>query len=354
MEWMIYGAYGYTGELIAREAKRRGGRPILAGRSAARIASLSRELELPSRVFSLETPSAVVDALRGVRLVLNCAGPFSHTAFVMMRAALAANTHYLDITGEIDILEGVHGLGAEAKAAGVVLCPGVGFDVVPTDCIALMLKKAMPDAVSLALGFDTADREMSAGTAKTLIEALGKGGKIRRGGRLADCPLGSGLRRIDFGRGEKLAMPIPWGDIASAFYTAGIPDITVYAPVSPLLAALARLTPVLAFILRPDFVQKRIMKVIGGKIKGPNEEARAAGRSWLWGEARSLNGESREIRILTLNGYALTVHSALASVRYLLEHECPAGSWTPAALMGESLILSLPGTSLLNTPPQAA
>lgn len=354
MEWMIYGAYGYTGELIAREAKRQGERPILAGRDAARIASLSSELELPSRVFSLETPSAVVDALRGVRLVLNCAGPFSHTAFAMMRAALAANAHYLDITGEIDILEGVHGLGAEAKAAGVVLCPGVGFDVVPTDCIALMLKKAMPDAASLALGFDTTDREMSAGTTKTLVEALGKGGKVRRGGQLADFPLGGGLRRIDFGRGEKLAMPIPWGDAASAYYTTGIPDITVYAPVSPLLAAFARLTPALAFLLRPEFVQKRITQVIGKKIKGPDEEARGAGRSWVWGEAQNPKGERHEIRIVTLNGYALTVHSALAAVRFILENDCPPGSWTPAALMGENLILSLPGTSLLNAPPQAA
>jgi short subunit dehydrogenase-like uncharacterized protein len=178
MEWMIYGANGYTGELIAREAKSQGMTPILAGRSAAKIIALARELKLLSTAFRLEVPSEIVAALRGVRLVLNCAGPFSKTAAALMRACLAAKAHYLDITGEIDVLEGAHRFDAEAKAAGVVLCPGVGFDVVPTDCIALMLKKALPEATELALGFELSGRGMSAGTAKHSSKDWAKAAKI--------------------------------------------------------------------------------------------------------------------------------------------------------------------------------
>jgi hypothetical protein len=196
-----------------------------------------------------------VEALRGVRLVLNCAGPFSKTADPLMRACLAAKAHYLDIAGEIDVLEGAHRFDADAKAAGVVLCPGAGFDVVPTDCIALMLKKALPKATELALGFEFSGRQMSAGTAKTLVEGLGKSGKIRRAGRIVDCPLGRGLRRIDFGRGAKLAMPIPWGDVASAFHTTGIPDITVFTPISPLSLAIARLTNAAGPVLQSPRLQ---------------------------------------------------------------------------------------------------
>ncbi|MGH6800098.1 MAG: saccharopine dehydrogenase family protein, partial [Methylocella sp.] len=170
MEWMIYGANGYTGELIAREAKRQGKSPILAGRSAAKIVALASKLTFTSKAFRLERPSEIVEALRGVRLVLNCAGPFSKTADPLMRACIAAKAHYLDITGEIDVLEGAHRFDSEAKAAGVVLCPGAGFDVVPTDCIALMLKKALPQATELALGFEVSGRQVSAGTAKTLVE----------------------------------------------------------------------------------------------------------------------------------------------------------------------------------------
>ena len=176
MDWMIYGANGYTGELIAREAKKRGAVPVLAGRNTAKIAELARDLSLPSKVFSLDTPNNVAAALAGVGLVLNCAGPFSKTADVLMQACLAARVHYLDITGEIAVLEGAHRFDVDAKTAGVVLCPGVGFDVTPTDCIALMLKTALPEAQELALGFEF-DHRMSAGTAKTLVEALGKSGK---------------------------------------------------------------------------------------------------------------------------------------------------------------------------------
>jgi len=141
MDWMIYGANGYTGELIAREAKSRGRTPVLAGRSASKVTALAKELRLSPKVFALDSPAGIVEALRGVRLVLNCAGPFSKTAGPLMRACMSAKADYLDITGEIDVLEGAHCFDADAKSVGVVLCPGAGFDVVPTDCIALMLKR---------------------------------------------------------------------------------------------------------------------------------------------------------------------------------------------------------------------
>jgi short subunit dehydrogenase-like uncharacterized protein len=354
MEWMIYGANGYTGELIAREAKSQGKTPILAGRSAAKIIALARQLKLPSTAFRLETPSEIVAALRGVRLVLNCAGPFSKTADPLMRACIAAKAHYLDITGEIDVLEGAHRLDGDAKAAGVVLCPGAGFDVVPTDCIALMLKKALPEATELALGFELSGRRMSAGTAKTLVEGLGKSGKIRRTGRIVDCPLGRGLRRIDFGRGARLAMPIPWGDVASAFYTTGIPDITVFTPISPVPLAIARLSNGLGPVLRSPRLQSWLVKKIEKDVRGPDVSTRKASQAWVWGEARDINGRSQAIRIVTPNGYSLTVFSSLALAQRLMSNACPPGCWTPAGLIGENFILSLPGTSKLDLPHQTA
>ena len=300
MDWMIYGANGYTGALIAREAKRRGAAPVLAGRDASKIAELARELSLPSKTFSLNDPLAIAPKLHNVALVLNCAGPFSKTADSMMRACPSAKAHYLDITGEIDVLEGAHRYDADAKSAGVVLCPGVGFDVTPTDCIALMLKTALPDAHELALGFES-DHRMSPGTAKTLVEGLGKSGKIRRGGRLVDLPIGDGCRDIDFGRGLKRAMPIPWGDVASALYTTGIPNITVFAPISSPLLAIARLANAFGFILRSPRVQALLTQRIEKTVKGPNAAMRDASRTWIWGEAKDLRGRREEIRIVSSN-----------------------------------------------------
>jgi short subunit dehydrogenase-like uncharacterized protein len=327
--------------------------PVLAGRSRAKIAALAGELKLPSKAFRLEGPAETVQALRGVRLVLNCAGPFSKTANAMMRACIAAKAHYLDIAGEIDVLEGAHRFDAEAKAAAVVLCPGAGFDVVPTDCIALMLKKALPEATELALGFEVSGRQMSAGTAKTFVESLGKSGKIRRAGRLVDCPLGRGLRRIDFGRGAKLAMPIPWGDVASAFYTTGIPNITVFTPISPLSLAIVRVAVAFKPVLQSPRLQDWLIKKIE-HVRGPDVSTRNANPSWVWGEAKDAHGRSQAIRIVTLNGYSLTVFSSLALAQHLMSNACPPGCWTPAGLLGENFILSLPGTSKLDLSYQIA
>lgn len=165
-KWLLYGAYGFTGELIAREAVKRGLSPILAGRNAQKLQPLADELGLDMRAFSLDAHAA--DHLADVSLVLHCAGPFSKTSQPMMMACLSAGAHYLDITGEIDVFEQAHALKEQAKQKGIIICSGVGFDIIPTDCTALKLKELMPDAVSLSLGFDS-DSGISRGTYKTMI-----------------------------------------------------------------------------------------------------------------------------------------------------------------------------------------
>lgn len=194
---------GYTGELIAREAAKRGLKPTLAGRSREKIEALGRELGLEARAFGLDDPAKMAQQIQGHSVVLHCAGLFSTTAFPMMDACIKAGAHYLDITGEIGVFEHAQTLKAQAKAAGVAVCPGVGFDVIPTDCVAATLKAALPDATHLALGFDLASG-LSPGTAKTSVEGMAQGGKVRRDGKIITVPLAYEVRRIDYGNGEKL------------------------------------------------------------------------------------------------------------------------------------------------------
>ena len=232
MSWLLYGATGYTGELIAREAVRRGMRPVLAGRSKTKVEKLAAELGCPSAVFDLEDHTSMISALNQVTAVLHCAGPFSTTARPMLQGCLATHVHYLDITGEIDVFELAHSVHDKAVRAGIVLCPGVGFDVVPTDSVALKLREALPDATHLALGFDSRSG-LSKGTAKTAIESAGVGSRLRRGGQIVDVPFASQVRRVDFGNGERLAVGIAWGDVSSAYYSTGIPNIEVFSATSP-------------------------------------------------------------------------------------------------------------------------
>lgn len=345
MQWMIYGANGYTGELIAREAVRRGLAPVLAGRSAAKLQPLADELGLPLRAFALDDAAAVRRGLDGIGLVLHCAGPFSATSAPMIEGCLAAGAHYLDITGEAPVFE--HSLApaqhARAQAAGVVLCPGVGFDVIPTDCVAAKLKELLPDATHLSLGFDTSSG-LSPGTSKTMIEGLAQGCLERRDGVLVTVPLGSKQRAIDFGRGPRWAMTIPWGDVATAFHTTGIPDIDTWFPLKKPLARGARLMGLLRPLMATTAMQSLLKALAGRYVQGPDAATRARLPTWVWGEARNARGETRTVRIRTANGYTLTIDGALAVAQHLLAQRPAGGSYTPARLLGAAFVETLPGS----------
>ncbi|MBY5992073.1 saccharopine dehydrogenase family protein [Ferrimonas balearica] len=343
MSWMIYGATGYTGVLIAEEAVKRGLRPLLAGRDSAKLDALAQRLGLEYRTVSLD--GDLEAALADQTLVLHCAGPFSATAEPMLQACLASGTHYLDITGEIAVFERAAQLDKTAREAGVALIPGVGFDVIPTDCLAARLKAAMPDAVTLALGFDSRSG-FSPGTAKTSVEALPQGGMVRRQGQLQPVPLAYQQESIDFGGGRKHAVTIPWGDVATAWHSTGIPDIEVYLPMSPRKAKqLKRLNAVRA-ILGWGWVQRYLKGRIEQQVTGPSPEERADSPTWVWGRVRNAAGAQLVGRVQVANGYELTVTGALAMVERVLE-ENPSGFLTPSSLAGWQLVEQLPGSTAI-------
>ena len=346
MKWMIYGANGYTGELIARAAVSRGLKPVLAGRSRDKVEALARELGLEARVFGLEDEVRLLAQIKGHDLVLHCAGPFSATAAPMMEACLRANAHYLDITGEIAVFEHAQSLNDRARAAGVVICPGVGFDVVPTDCVAAALKNAMPDATHLALGFDSRS-SISPGTAKTSIEGMAQGGKVRRDGKIISVPLAYRVRRIDFGAGEKLAMTIPWGDVSTAWHTTGIANIEVFIPGSAGMIRGARFANWIRPLMGLSFVQRLLKARIGKTVVGPDQVKRADQGTYVWGEARNARGDCKTARVHTANVYSLTVDAALAVVDYLLQMRPTGGAYTPALLLGAELVTHLPGSGAM-------
>lgn len=346
MQWLLYGANGYTGELIAREAAARGLEPILAGRNAEELAVLAAELNLPHRVFALGDTGELRRGLEGVELVLHCAGPFSATSAPMLEACLALKSHYLDITGEIAVFEHARAQDQRARDAGIVVCPGVGFDVIPTDCVAAQLKAALPDATHLALGFDSRSG-FSPGTAKTSVEGLAQGGRIRENGTIRDVPLAAQVRRIDFGDGEKLAMCIPWGDVSTAWTSTGIPNITVFVPASPRLIANAKRVNRFRWLLGLGWVQSLMKSRAGKTVRGPDAEKRERLQTFVWGEARNAAGTTKTARIRVANGYALTVSGSLAVVEFLAANPVPGGYYTPSRLCGANFVLHLPGSGPL-------
>jgi short subunit dehydrogenase-like uncharacterized protein len=342
--WLLYGANGYTGELIAREARTRGLRPILSGRNEPAIERLAEELGCDFRSFALEDQTGVVRGLEGVALVLHCAGPFSATARPMITACLRTRTHYLDITGEIEVFEWAHDRDAEAREAGILLCPGAGFDVVPSDCLAGQLKEAMPDATHLALGFDSRSTP-SRGTAKTMLERVRYGSAVRVDGRIVNIPLASRIREIDFGAGLKTAIAIPWGDVSTAFHTTGIPNIEVYIPASPRAVQGLKRLDRFKFILGFSPLRRWLGRRANRGVPGPDVQEREKTPVMLWGEGRNAAGRTIVGRLRVANGYTTTVHSTLGIVERILLGTTPTGYRTPSQVMGADFVSTLPGAT---------
>jgi short subunit dehydrogenase-like uncharacterized protein len=342
VNFLLYGAYGYTGELIARAAARQDLRPILAGRREPELARLAGELGLEYRVFSLEDRANLDSGLRDVTVVLHCAGPFRHTARPMADACLRNRVHYLDITGEADVLEMLAQRDQEARSAGVMLLPGVGFDVVPSDCLAAHLKRRLPSATRLALGFQAPTR-LSRGTATTVVESLAQTGMIRQDGVLRSVPAAYKVRSIDFGQGLVKAMTIPWGDVVTAYYSTGIPNIEVYMSAPLGLRLAARISRHLRWFLGSTRVQRWLKRRIGAGPAGPTAQERQHGKSYLWGEVCDDAGRRAVSRLSGPESYDLTVQTALAVVHRVLAGATPAGFQTPATAHGADFTLELDG-----------
>jgi short subunit dehydrogenase-like uncharacterized protein len=340
--WLLYGANGYTGELIARLAVAHGHHPILAGRRADAVCALSDELGLPRRLFDLETPPRVDEGLAGMSLVLHCAGPFSRTSQPMAEACLRTGTHYLDVTGEVAVFEALAARGREARDAGVMLLPGCGFDVVPTDCLALHLKHRLPKARRLALGFEVLGR-LSRGTSLTALEGLHRGGLVRRGGVLTPVPAAWKTRTIDFGRGPSKAITIPWGDVASAWHSTKIPDIEVYMAAHATLRLFSRASRWLGPLLASGPVQSTLRQQVAAGPRGPSDEERRRGRAYVWGEVEDEDGRRRVSRLVTPEPYTFTARAALTSVERVLAGAARAGFQTPSLAFGANFVLGIEG-----------
>jgi short subunit dehydrogenase-like uncharacterized protein len=336
---LIYGCYGYTGQLISEHAVAQGLKPILAGRDEVKTKALAQKLNLSYRVFDLDNEQKVIENLAGIKVVLHCAGPFKFTCRAMAAACIKAKAHYLDITGEFDVFEYMFGLDKQAKDAGVLLMSGVGFDVVPTDCLALYLKGKIPSPDTLDLALMMRGGGISHGTAITVAENLGESGWVRRNGVLEKIPNGSLIKGIKLDKKRRDGVAIPWGDISTAYRTTGIPNITVYNILPPSVIKNMKRSNYIGFLLRWRPVRNFIIKKIKSRPAGPDEETRKNSGSMVWGEVKNPVGATFKAMLELPEGYTLTALTAVKIVQEILAKEPPHGTHTPASVFGADFIL---------------
>jgi short subunit dehydrogenase-like uncharacterized protein len=318
--WMIYGATGYTGGLIAAHAVECGHRPVLAGRGAATVTALAERLGLPHQVLDLDDPVALRAALGDVDLVLNAAGPFLHTAAPLARTCLSAGVHYLDISNELQVFRSLYDLDEEAKRVGVSIIPGVGFGVVATNCLALYVSEAVGGAYHLEVASRVASAQPGPGAAATMQLNLPYGGWIREGGQLVPKEFFTGVTTIGFPDGPCEAMPVPTGDLEAAFHATGAPDVVAYAVSPP-----------------------------AGDVTGSDVEDAppATYRSFGWACAIGSDGARAEAWLETGDSYDFTPAASIRAVEESLAGS-KCGALSPAAAFGADFAFTIQGTTRID------
>jgi short subunit dehydrogenase-like uncharacterized protein len=318
---LIYGATGYTGRLAAERAKAVGLDFEIAGRDAAKLAAASAELGVAYRAFSLDDPDSLPGYLAGCAVLLNCAGPFARTAEPLMHACMEVSAHYLDITAEINVYRDAEALGDGATRVGVMLLPGVGWDVVPTDCLAahVMRRVEKPQRLRIAL---QVPGPMSRGSAVSAGEIVGSGLMARVDGALVP-KADAAFAAFDFGDGPVDCAPLSLGDLVTAWHSAGIPNIEMYVHVS------GDAFPEGDLSLLPD---------------GPSAAERDANRARAVVEVTGADGHTVRSVIETVNGYSFTPLAAVEAARRVLAGEHRPGFQTPVTVFGPGFAESIGGT----------
>lgn len=341
-DWLVYGAYGYTGRLISTEAVSRGLSPVVAGRDPDRLASLADDLGLVSWSFDLDGDLA--SRVGEFDAVLNCAGPFVDTSGPLVAACLEAGTDYLDVTGEPAVFARLAGRDDEASAAGVTLLPGVGFEVVVADCLAATLAARHPQATELAIGISKTG-SFSGGTLRTVIRLLGDGGLVRRDDRLLRVPAADDVRQFDFGDGPTSTVAAPLGSVVTTAYSTNVETVGIYVDLPEIFARIAPLVAPLEAIFRLGPVERGLECVVTGLVDGPDEREREDGEVVVVAEVTG--GERTErARLRSPETYTLTADAAASAVERTLAGDATAGFQTPATAFGPDFVTRLEGVDV--------
>ena len=341
--FIIYGAYGYTGTLITELAVSKGLKPLLVGRSDQKLSSLANLHNLPYKVSDVKNLNLLNDIIGDYSLILNCAGPFSETAHQVIEYCIEKKLHYTDITGEIGVFEMAKTFHQDGIDKNIMIMPGTGFDVVPTDCLDKYLSEKLPDSTDLELAFKGVGGP-SRGTSITMISGMDKGGAIRKNGKITSVPNAYEVKKFDFDKPNLTAVTIPWGDVSTAFYSTGIPNIKVFMAMSPKMIKNLKLTNYIKGILGLSFVKNFLKSQV--KEGGPSEDVRAQANSYIVGKVSNEKGASIMAKLKTIEAYTLTAETALNIAQKILEGNFKAGYQTPSSAYGYQLILEIRGSEL--------
>jgi short subunit dehydrogenase-like uncharacterized protein len=301
--------------------------------------------KLEYRAFALSETAKLDSALLEVDAVLHCAGPFVLTFKQMAEACLRTKRHYVDISGEIPGFEALAAMTDQAKQAGIMLLPGGGFDVVPTDCLAAHLKQRLPSATHLRLFLRGVGAGVSRGTAKSAIENMQRQGMIRKDGKLTQVPPVWKALMQDFGRGPTRVISVGWGDVSTAYHSTGIPNIEAYMSFPQAMINLMYDMRTIGPLLY-NRVAKTILKSLMNLYPpGPTEARRMKAFATMIGEVTDDQGKRAVSKLRTREGYTFTAQVTVEIMKRILNNDYKIGFATPSLAYGPDFVMQFEGVT---------
>jgi short subunit dehydrogenase-like uncharacterized protein len=241
-----------------------------------------------------------------------------------MEACIAGGVHYLDVTAEYRVYALAESLSERAAAAGVMLLPGVGWHVVPSDCLALYVAAKVAQPQSLRIAFQVADT-MSRGSAATVGEMRSVGLLVRADGIIV-AKLDAAPERFDFGAGPVDSVPVSFGDLVTAWKSTGIPNISMFV----------------------NMKMNVLPAGVAAVAEGPSLEERTANPASFVVEVTGIDGTVVRARMDTVNGYTYTPMVAIEALRLLAVGQAKFGFQTPATVFGAGFAASIADTRVID------
>jgi len=272
----LYGATGFTGHLAARAMERAGVSMILAGRNRESLERMAREFdnEHPIAVARHDDPEAVGELASMGSVLASTAGPFAEVGELIVAAAVAQGSHYLDSTGETEFMAQTYRRHhAAAREKGLVVMNSCGFEYVFGDCAVELALDAFPKARTLRVSYWLPDKTPTRGTALTVLGMLfgREGMSTRVVGQRVDFPEPVGTHwAVTYAGGEAELLPRRRPDV----------KISTLIHMPEIAARSTALLPVLAGVANLPPVQAGIRRAVQRLPEGP-DEARRARQEWM-------------------------------------------------------------------------
>ena len=334
----IFGATGLSGRAIARELVRGGADVVLVGRDEDKLASVGQSIGgSPShRVVSGLAELVELIGAEKPDVVVNAVGPYGLTALPLARACLAAGAHYVDQANELEPVQQLLELDADARGRGVTLLTGAGFGVLATEALVVELRGDGSPAARAMVAALPAVQQLGSSVLASAVDAIAYGGRRYRDGRLVRRRLGADYERVPIPHAPaRDALAVPTGELEATRRASGAGDVLAYSSEVPTGPLVRTVLPAVSALLALRPIRAGIQRVISRTRLTP--PAKVGDVSWAYARLEWADGSRREAWLRTGEGYAFTARVAALATERLGDGTAVPGAFTPGALFGAEL-----------------